>query len=330
MEQSSANIVVIGGGTGSFTLLQGLKRYTHNITALVNMADDGGSTGQLRDELGVLPPGDVRQCLVALSETPKVRDLFNYRFDEGSLKGHAFGNLFLTALEKLTGNFAEAVETASEVLNITGRVEPITLSNVQLCAEGVDGKSVKGEYEIAHADIAKRPQMWLEPEADANPEAAKAILEADMVVIAPGNLYGSLAPALVIGGVQDALQRTKAKCVYVANLVTKPGPTNGFSVTDFVEEIERLAGGSFLDYVVFNDDMPSGELMERYAHDGEYPVEFDLAAFEGKSYEYRAAPILAKTAWDGLQASDPLAATRSFIRHDSDAVARQLMRIYFA
>ena len=323
-------IALIGGGTGSFTLLSALKNHTSQIAALVNMADDGGSTGQLRDELGVLPPGDVRQCLVALSETPKVRDLFNYRFDEGSLKGHAFGNLFLTALEKLTGSFAEAVATASEVLNITGRVEPITLSNVQLCAEGADGKPVKGEYQIAHADIAKRPKVWLEPKADVNPEAAKAILEADMVVIAPGNLYGSLAPALVIGGVQDALHRTKAKCVYVANLVTKPGPTDGFSVTDFTEEIERLAGGNFLDYVVFNDDMPTGELMERYAHDGEYPVSFDLDALKDKHYEYREAPILAKTPWAGAQHSDPLAATRSFIRHDSDAIARQLMRIYFA
>lgn len=329
-KQGSANIVVIGGGTGSFTLLQGLKRYTHNITALVNMADDGGSTGQLRDELGVLPPGDVRQCLVALSDTPKVRDLFTYRFDEGSLKGHAFGNLFLTALEKMTGSFAEAVELASNVLNITGRVEPITLSNVQLCAEGANGKPVKGEYEIAHADIAKCPKVWLEPEADANPEATKAILDADMVVIAPGNLYGSLAPALVIKGVQDALQNTKAKCVYVANLVTKPGPTNGFSVIDFTSEIERLAGGAFLDYVVFNNDTPSDELMERYAHEGEYAVSFDIDELKSQHYAFRAAPILAKAGWGGSQDGDPLAATRSFIRHDSDAVARQLMRIYFA
>ena len=330
MEQSSANIVVIGGGTGSFTLLQGLKRYTHNITALVNMADDGGSTGQLRDELGVLPPGDVRQCLVALSDTPKVRDLFNYRFDEGSFKGHAFGNLFLTALEKMTGSFAEAVEMAGDVLKITGRVEPITLSNVQLCAEGADGNPVVGQYKIAHAEIATRPAIWLEPEADVNPEAIKAIREADMVVVAPGNLYGSLAPALVIKGVQDALQATKAKCVYVANLVTKPGPTNGFSVKDFVDEIERLAGSNFLDYVVFNNDAPSSELMERYAHEGEFAVSFNMDELKQQHYRLRAAPILAKTVGDSAQASDPLAASRSLIRHDSDAVARQLMRIYFA
>lgn len=330
MNKHGANIVVIGGGTGSFTLLQGLKNYTGNITALVNMADDGGSTGQLRDELGVLPPGDVRQCLVALSAAPQVRDLFNYRFEEGSLKGHAFGNLFLTALEKMSGNFAEAVELASSVLKITGQVEPITLSNVKLCAEGADGKPIIGECNIGEAELKSRPKIWLEPEANANPAAVRAIMDADMVVIAPGNLYGSLAPALVIDGVQRALKRTKAKCVYVANLVTKPGPTNGFTVKDFADEIERLGGSKFLDYVVFNNDTPSKALMERYAHEGEYAVAFDIPELKKQHYQFRAAPILAKDAWGGAQSSDPLAASRSFIRHDSDAVARQLMRIYFA
>lgn len=329
MSQTGAKIVVIGGGTGSFTLLQGLKNYTNTITALVNMADDGGSTGKLRDELGVLPPGDVRQCLVALSASPKVRDLFNYRFEGGSMDGHAFGNLFLTALEKMTGNFAEAVELAGEVLKISGRVEPITLSNVTLCAEGVNGKPVKGQYTIAHAQVTNRPKVWLEPAAEANPTAVEAIMNADMVVIAPGNLYGSLAPALAIEGVQKALKKTKATCVYVANLVTKPGPTDGFSVKDFADEIERLAGSKFLDYVVFNTDMPSSQLLERYAHDGEYAVNFDLAELKRQHYKFRAVPILARSTWEGAQKSDPLAATRSFIRHDSDAVARQLMRIYF-
>ena len=327
---SGAKIVVIGGGTGSFTLLQGIKRYTKDVTALVNMADDGGSTGQLRDELGVLPPGDVRQCLVALSDSPKVRDLFNYRFDEGSLKGHAFGNLFMAALEKMTGSFAEAVELAGNVLNIEGRVEPVTLTDVTLCAEGKDGQPVKGEFTIAHQELAPRPNIWLEPEAVANPRAIQAILEADLVVIAPGNLYGSLAPALVIEGVRQALHKTKAKRVYVCNLVSKPGPTDGFSVMDFASEIERLAGGEFLDYVVFNTDNPSDELMKKYAHDGELVVPYDVDELKQQHYEFRGVPILAKKVWTGAQASDPIANTRSYIRHDPDAVARQLMRIYFA
>ena len=327
---SGAKIVVIGGGTGSFTLLQGIKRYTKDVTALVNMADDGGSTGQLRDELGVLPPGDVRQCLVALSDSPKVRDLFNYRFDEGSLKGHAFGNLFMAALEKMTGSFAEAVELAGNVLNIEGKVEPVTLTDVTLCAEGKDGQPVKGEFTIAHQELAPRPNIWLEPEAVANPRAIQAILEADLVVIAPGNLYGSLAPALVIEGVRQALHKTKAKCVYVCNLVSKPGPTDGFSVMDFASEIERLAGGEFLDYVVFNTDNPSDELMKKYAHDGELVVPYDVNELKRQHYEFRGVPILAKKVWTGAQASDPIANTRSYIRHNPDAVARQLMRIYFA
>ncbi len=326
---NSPRVVVIGGGTGSFTLLSGLKNYVQDLTALVNMADNGGSTGQLRDELGVLPPGDVRQCLVALSDSPKVRDLFTYRFDEGALKGHAFGNLFLTALERMTGNFAEAVDLASEVLNITGNVEPITLTNVTLCAEGAGGEPVKGESTIAEAALATKPTVWLEPQAKANPAAIAAILHADMVVIAPGNLYGSLAPALVIKGVQRALRDTAATCVYVCNLVTKPGPTTGMRVHDFAGEIERLAGSGFLDYVVFNKQVPSQQLLDKYAHDGEQPVAYDEAALRQQHYRYRGADLVAGSAWGGAQASDPLAGARSLIRHDPDAVARQLMRIYF-
>jgi len=174
-----------------------------------------------------------------------------------------------------------------------------------------------------------RPHIWLEPEADASPVAVRAIMDADMVVIAPGHLYGSLAPALVIDGVQRALRRTKAKCVYVTNLVTKPGPTNGFTVKDFADEIERLVGGKFLDYVVFNNDTPSEELMKRYAQENEYAVSFNIPELKKQHYQFRAAPILARHAWGGAQSSDPLLASRSFIRHDSDAVARQLMRIYF-
>lgn len=327
---TGARFVVIGGGTGSFTVLSGLKAYAKDITALVNMADDGGSTGQLRDELGVLPPGDVRQCLVALSDTPKVRDLFNYRFDEGTLKGHAFGNLFLTALEKMTGNFAEAVEMASTVLNITGRVEPITMTNVTLCAEGADGKPIRGEKVIAEDKLASRPKIWLEPDAEANPAAIDAIMTADVVVIAPGNLYGSLGPALVVPGIGKALCETSATRVYVSNLVTKPGSTDGFMVHDFADELERLAGGRFLDYVIYNTSKPGEALLERYAHKGEYGVDIEMEAFEARPWSAVGARLIAADMWEGAQSSDPLAHVRSFIRHDPDAVARQLMRIYFA
>lgn len=326
---SGAKFVVIGGGTGSFTLLSGLKQYVHDITALVNMADDGGSTGQLRDELGVLPPGDIRQCLVALSDSPKVRDLFNHRFAEGTLKGHAFGNLFLAALEDMTGSFGDAVDLASEVLKITGRVEPVTLTNSTLISEGRDGQPIRGQFIAAHQELADRPKIWLEPEPEVNPDAVEAILNADVVVIAPGNLYGSLAPALIVPGIGDALIKTAAKSVYVSNLVTKPGPTDGFKVHDFADEIERLAGYEFLDYVLYNTEMPSESLMKRYAHDEEYAVTADKAVFEKKHYTAKGSDLLARTVWTGAQKSDPLADVRSFIRHNSDAVARQLMKIYF-
>ena len=273
---SDPKIVVIGGGTGSFTLLTGLKEYTSAITALVNMADDGGSTGLLRDELGVLPPGDVRQCLVALSDAPMLRDLFNYRFDEGSLKGHAFGNLFLTALEKMTGDFAEGVKVASKVLNVSGNVEPITLTNVKLMAETESHGQIRGEFSIGETDLSgERPRMWLEPKAVINPRAKSAIRDADIVVISPGNLYGSLAPALIVPEVGEALAESSAFKVYVCNLVTKPGQTENYSVGDFADEIERLAGRPFLDAVVFNTRQPSRKLLEKYAGAGELAVEFD-------------------------------------------------------
>lgn len=324
-------VVVIGGGTGSFTLLSALKQYTTNLTALVNMADDGGSTGQLRDELGVLPPGDIRQCLVALSSSPRVRDLFNYRFDEGSLKGHAFGNLFLTALEKMSGDFGHAVELASQVLRVKGRVEPITLDKVTLVMESRDGTVTEGEFKIGDADFGKhtRPIIRLKPTATINPAAHEAILDADIVVIAPGNLYGSIAPALVVDGVSRALNETAAKKVYVCNLVTKPGQTDGFSVCDYVQEIERFAGTQ-LDYVLYNNQKPSSELLDKYAHDGEFPVEWDEVVLKSQHYKAKGLDVVAKKVWKGNSAADSIADARTFIRHDGDKIAREIMRIYFA
>jgi uncharacterized cofD-like protein len=332
MDKVGVKVVVIGGGTGSFTLLRSLKNYVNNITALVNMADDGGSTGVLRDELGVLPPGDVRQCLVALSQSEKVRELFNYRFEEGTFSGHAFGNIFLTALEKMTGSFAEAVETASTVLNIVGKVEPITLDEVTLVMEDSDGQIIRGEFKIGHADFGakKRPNMRLEPVASLNPKAKEAIASADLVVIAPGNIYGSLAPALIVPGMHEALSSTNAKKVYVCNLVTKPGQTDGFTVGDFAAEIERFANFK-LDYVLFNNAKPDDELLERYAHEHEYWVKHDEKELEKAHYEAKGGEFVSNefTAPNG-GTSDLIAHTRTFIRHDADRIARALMKIYFS
>ena len=322
-------IAVIGGGTGSFTLLSSLKNHTSQLAALVNMADDGGSTGMLRDELGVLPPGDVRQCLVALSSSPKVRDLFNYRFEEGSLKGHAFGNLFLTALEKMTGDFAKGVELASEVLKVQGVVEPITLTNVTLVMSREGGEDVRGEFEIANIDFGDaRPEFRLDPQAEPNPRALRAIETSDIVIIAPGNLYGSLAPALIVPGVGEALRSTKAFKVYVCNLVTKPGQTDGYDVSDFADEIERLAGGPFLDAVLYNTEKPTDELLEKYAKMGEKSVEYDLEKLAAAHYKGAGANLVAGGIWQTGSGSDPLAAHRTLIRHDSDNVANAIIELY--
>lgn len=322
-------VAVIGGGTGSFTLLSALKDHTSQLAALVNMADDGGSTGILRDELGALPPGDVRQCLVALSDSPKLRELFNYRFEEGTLKGHAFGNLFLTALEKMTGDFAEGVGLAGEVLNIKGVVEPITLTNVTLAMKDEAGEVVHGEFEIAQRDFSgQKPEFWLEPRAEANPVAIEAIRQADIVIVAPGNLYGSLAPALVVPGVGQALAESKALKIYVCNLVTKPGQTDGYTVCDFADEIERLAGAKFLDAVVFNTEAPSERLLKKYAADGELAVGFDREALEQAHYEAIGAPLISGKIWRNKNKSDPISTHRTLIRHDPTVVATTVFGLY--
>ncbi|HEX4662676.1 MAG TPA: gluconeogenesis factor YvcK family protein [Candidatus Saccharimonadales bacterium] len=328
MSNVGTRVVVIGGGTGSFTLLSSLKNHAESITALVNMADDGGSTGVLRDELGVLPPGDVRQCLVALSQSPKVRDLFNYRFEEGTFSGHAFGNLFLTALEKMTGSFAEAVETASEVLRVKGTVVPATLDNIRLVMEWPDVAVVLNGEKVIDEDYfqhdPRRAHLRLEPNAKANPAAIEAIKTADLIVVAPGDLYTSLGPLLVVDGIGEALLTTTAKVAYVCNLVTKRGQTDNFSVSDHAAEIERFAGGTFLDYVLYNRSQPDESLTEKYESEQAYPVEVDDAKLATMHYTAVAGDFLAAMA--ERNQNDML--HRSLIRHDAEAVAETLIRLH--
>ncbi|HSX28133.1 MAG TPA: gluconeogenesis factor YvcK family protein [Candidatus Saccharimonadales bacterium] len=333
MEVNGARIVVIGGGTGSFALLSGLKHYTKELTALVNMVDDGGSTGTLRDELGVLPPGDARQCLVALSHSPKVRDLFNYRFEEGALRGHAFGNLFLTALEKLTGSFAEAIETASDVLCVEGRVVPATLDDVRLKMSWPDTQMVlSGERVIDTEQFAHDPRqaaLSLVPAARANPVGLQAIADADMVVLAPGDLYTSLGPVLVAKGYQEALANTKAKIVYVCNLVTKKGQTDGFTISDHAAEIERFAGSPIIDVLLYNQSEPQQKLLAKYAKEGEYWVTADKPTLAAQRYRSIAGNFLSDTLPPKASKADPLARQRTLIRHDPIKIAKALMKLYF-
>ena len=328
--KNEIRIAVIGGGTGSFTMLSALKHYTTQLAAIVSMADDGGSTGVLRDELGTLPPGDVRQCLVALSDSPKIRDLFDYRFEEGTFGGHSFGNLLLTALEKVTGDFSEAVETASEILRVKGIVIPATLDDVRLKMEWPESSLVlHGERVIDAGHFRQDPrraELSLLPAATVNPTAVAAIEQADIVVIAPGDLYTSLGPLLVIDGIGAALRRTSATKIYVANLVSKQGQTDGFTVSDHAREIERFAGNAFLDYVIYNNEAPSPEIAERYQAEGGYVTPVDIDTLETDHYQAVGGPLLGKMAV--ARRGDTLTESRSLIRHDGDAVAKMILDIY--
>lgn len=328
--KNEIKIAVIGGGTGSFTMLSALKGYTSQIAAIVSMADDGGSTGILRDELGTLPPGDVRQCLVALSDSPKVRDLFDYRFDEGTFAGHSFGNLLLTALEKVTGDFSEAVETASDILRVNGVVIPATLDNVRLKMEWAETSLILDGERVIDAEFFKhdprKADLSLTPPAKANPSALLAIEQADIVVIAPGDLYTSLGPLLVIDGIGEALEKTEALKIYVSNLVSKHGQTDRFTVSDHAAEIERFAGNPFLDYVIYNDEIPSVELAARYNEEGGYVTEVDKHVLKKAHYKTVAGNFLGKMA--KAHKGDSIPVTRSLIRHDAAAVAKSILETY--
>lgn len=318
-------VVVIGGGTGNFVMLSELKKRTKQITALVNMADNGGSTGVLRDELGVLPPGDVRQCLVALAEAgSEMRELFNYRFEKGLMRGHAFGNLFLSAMESKTGSFIDGVRLAGKLLNIVGKIEPVTLTHMNLVMENEKGEIIEGEAKICLESFdGMRSRFWLVPNASINLGATRAIMNADVVIISPGNLYTSLVPALLAEGIGTALRTTKAKCFYVCNLMSKPNQTKGYTPCDFALELSRIVGGDFLDYVLVNKKIPREELVEKYALEGEELIKDDglkLGGLFSKKCNFVFGDLIADEAWVGGGKSDPLAGQRTFIRHNAEAV----------
>ncbi len=262
------NVVTIGGGTGNFAVLTALKPYPVNLTAVVSMADDGGSSGILRDQYGVLPPGDIRRVLVALSESSEtLRELFNYRFSQGSLHGHSLGNLFLSALEKMTGDFASAVREASQVLNIRGEVVPVTLDNVRLYAKLADGKTLKGETNIDIPKSSARSaikKIWLEPAARMNPRIKKILKNVDLIILGPGDLYTSLIPNLLVKGLPEEIRKSKAKKVYIANLMTKFGETHNFRAADFIQALETYLGKGVIDYVIFNNKKPPQRILQRY------------------------------------------------------------------
>lgn len=320
-------VVTIGGGTGSFMLLSGLKHYPIDISAIVSMADDGGSTGILRDELGVLPPGDVRQCLVALSETPDMlRELMNYRFGSGGLEGHSFGNILLSALEKITGDFGTGVEEAAKILNVRGEVIPVTLSDTRLFMELESGDLLSGEHEI---NVSKKfekvgvKKVFLRPRPKANPLAVKKILEADLVIIGPGNHYCALIPNLLVPGIAEALRKTKAKIVYNCNLISKRGQTDSFSLEDYVDEVNGYIGKERIDYVTYNIAKPPTQLLKKYQSEG---LLVSFLNDRPRNYRVIRADILSGERHTRLK-EDKIAHTRAFIRHDPEKLAKVLVML---
>ena len=327
MAKQKPLVVTIGGGTGTFVTLSGLKYYDIDLNAIVAMTDSGGSTGKLRDQLGVLPPGDLRQALIALSEASEIwRKLFTYRFETGDLKGHNFGNIFLSAIEKITDSNQEAIDRAADVLQTCGRVIPITFDNCTLCAKYEDGTVFEGEASIDEETKSgvKIEKLYLKPSADINLEAKRVLERADTIVLGPGDLYTSVLPNLIVSGVPDIFHYAKAKKILVVNLMTKVGQTEGFKVSDFINEIEKYLGEGSINYAVVNSKKPSNDLVKIYKDvDKAELVEDDVGG------NYRRAKIirsdlLSDTAFE-KSSSDVL--KRSLIRHDPNKLAKVLYQI---
>ncbi|PRR80606.1 Gluconeogenesis factor [Clostridium liquoris] len=273
-------IVAIGGGTGLSTMLRGLKYYTSNITAIVTVADDGGGSGDLREDLGILPPGDIRNCILALSDTePLMEELLQYRFKDGRLKNQNFGNLFLAAMNGISGNFEEAVQKMSSVLAVTGKVVPVTLDNLTLTARLKNGSIVKGESNIPKETINQNSpieRVFIEPmDAKALSEAVNAIREADAIILGPGSLYTSVIPNLLVKDISSAIQKTDAVKIYVSNIMTQPGETDGYTVSDHIKSIFKHGGNGIVDYVIVNVGKVEKEMEGRYKEEASHLVQID-------------------------------------------------------
>ena len=316
------SIVAIGGGTGLSTLLSGLKRYSSNITAIVTVADDGGSSGVLRREFGIAPPGDIRNCLAALArEEPLLTRLFQYRFKTGSgLEGHSFGNLFLTALTAITGNLESAITASSRVLAVQGQVVPATNADVRLWAELENGERIEGESRIGHAP-SPIVRLGCTPERPpALPRALEAIAHADLIILGPGSLYTSLLPNLLVPELVSAIRRSKAPRLYICNLMTQPGETDGLDVTGHLRAIEAQLASlgvneRLFDAVLAQEELAPSPLVANYRLRGAEPVTCDVAGLSARGYEVMLAPL------QGTRPSPTL-------RHEPRAVAQAVMRYY--
>ena len=306
-------IVAVGGGTGLSMLLSGTKNITNNITAVVTVGDDGGSSGKLRESLGILPPGDIRHCITALADDEDlVNKLFKYRFDDGQcLEGHSFGNLFITALCEITGDMVSAVRASSNVLSIRGRVLPATLDDMKLVAEMEDGRIIHGESTIpeAHGKIKK---LFTEPkDCKALPEVIEAIRSAELIILGPGSLYTSVIPNLLIKEISEEIAKSKAKKIYVCNIMTQPGETDNYKVSDHLKALIKHAGSNkIVDTVLVNNYLPE-KLADKYQKSGSYPVALDATEVKKMGIKICAKKLI-EDSKEGL------------VRHSSNRVARTI------
>ena len=312
-------IVAIGGGTGLSTMLRGLKKYTNDLTAIVTVADDGGGSGVLRQELGMLPPGDIRNCMESLANVePVMRELLHYRFKDGSLKGQSFGNLFLAALNGITGSFDQAVRAMSQVLAISGTVLPVTTCDVQLEAEFENGASVLGESKIFYCkkrEDCRISRVRLLPEdPPALPEAIEAIANADMIVLGPGSLYTSIIPNLLVAGITDAIAASRALKVYVGNVMTQEGESEGYTNADHIRAIFQHSRESLFSLSLVNDAPIPPDIAGRYAVEGAEPLPWDAEGCRELGVELVSRPVA--MVLDG------------YVRHDPDKLAAALMELF--
>lgn len=312
-------IVTIGGGTGTYNLLQGLKKHNVELTAIVSMMDDGGSSGVLRDEYGILPPGDLRQAIVALSEeSMATRKLFEYRFEAGqTLSGHSLGNLMITALINIYGSELEAIKHASKILNIKGKVLPVTTDKSKLRAELEDGSIIYGETNIntpKHDSKLKIKRIWLEPVARLHNECYDAIKDANIIVICPGGFHYSILPNFQVSGLKEAVSTSNAKVIFIPNIMTIHGETSNYTTRDFVNILEKYIGKNVIDYVITNTKQPLQVNLSRYAAQNSFLVEdtIDESFAKQKGFIWIRDNII----------KEPI-----LVRHDADKVAEIIIDI---
>ncbi|CUP53644.1 gluconeogenesis factor YvcK family protein [Clostridium baratii] len=309
-------IVVIGGGTGLSTMLRGLKYYTSNITAIVTVGDDGGGSGALREDLGMLPPGDIRNCILALADTePLMEDLLQYRFTEGRLKGQSFGNLFLAAMDGVSDNFVGAVQKMSSVLAVTGKVLPVTLDDMKLMAQLDNGNVVEGESDIpeeAFKQKSKINRLMIVPE-DAKPleEALQAIKDADAIVMGPGSLYTSVIPNLLVKGIVSEIKKSSAYKIYISNVMTQPGETDGFKVYDHIKVLKKYGGKDIVDCVIANNGSISDDMKKKYKD-----KDSDIVTIDRDKLKDFGIEIVEKNL---------IKVSKGTIKHDSDYLAQVLV-----